>query len=239
MIKHSPGISGSDVSTVKILLVEDHAILREGLAALLSLEADLEIVGAVGDKAAALQAISELKPRLVLTDLGLPDCTGMDLIGQLRACCPELRLLVLTAHNEDEYIRAALHAGAHGYVLKDSGRTELLAAIRAVNAGQHYLCGAVASKVVSGFVSGSEPERAPRPEHLITGREREVITRIALGQSNKVMARELSLSVKTIEKHRANLMRKLTLHNAAAITLFALRKGFINRDSIAPGVVAS
>jgi two-component system response regulator NreC len=214
-------------SKTRIVLVEDHAILRDGLRALLDFESDLTVVGSVGDGAAALRAVSDLHPDLVIADVSLPDRSGIALIGELLSLHPALRLLVLTAHGTEEYIRAALNAGAHGYVLKDSGRNDLILAIRAVVAGRQYLCSSVAAKVVSGFVSGFEPKRTIPAEELVTGRERQVLTRIALGQSNKLIARDLGLSVKTVEKHRANLMRKLTLHNAAAVTLFALRHGFI------------
>jgi DNA-binding NarL/FixJ family response regulator len=214
-------------SKTRIVLVEDHAILRDGLRALLDFESDLTVVGAVGDGAAALRAVNDLHPDLVIADVSLPDRSGIALIGELLSLHPALRLLVLTAHGTEEYIRAALNAGAHGYVLKDSGRNDLILAIRAVVAGRQYLCSSVAAKVVSGFVSGFAPKRTIPVEELVTGRERQVLTRIALGQSNKLIARDLGLSVKTVEKHRANLMRKLTLHNAAAVTLFALRHGFI------------
>ena len=214
-------------SKTRIVLVEDHAILRDGLRALLDMESDLTVVGSVGDGAGALRAVNELHPDLVIADVSLPDRSGIALIGELLSLHPGLRLLVLTAHGTEEYIRAALNAGARGYVLKDSGRNDLILAIRAVVAGRQYLCASVAAKVVSGFVSGFEPKRRIPVEELVTGRERQVLTRIALGQSNKLIARDLGLSVKTVEKHRANLMRKLTLHNAAAVTLFALRHGFI------------
>jgi two-component system response regulator NreC len=123
-----------------------------------------------------------------------------------------------------------LNLGVHGYVLKDSGCGDLLRAIRIVMSGKHFLCPAVAAKVVCGFVSGFESRPQVRCQDLVTGRERQVLTRIALGQSNKLIARDLALSVKTVEKHRANLMRKLTLHNAAAVTRFALTHGLIDAE---------
>jgi DNA-binding NarL/FixJ family response regulator len=228
---HTPGI--------RVLLVEDHAILREGLRALLEIEPDLEVVGDCADTDAALAAFEQLKPDLVMTDLALNGRSGIELIAELHNRSATTPVLVLTAHNTEEYIRAALNAGARGYVLKDSGRAELLQAIRSVVSGGQYLCGSVVAKVVTGFVTGREARRGGSPESLVTGRERQVLTRIALGQSNKVIARDLGLSVKTVEKHRANLMRKLTLHNAAAITLFALRHGFIDPAATKLPVVAS
>jgi DNA-binding NarL/FixJ family response regulator len=222
-------------STTRIVLVENHAILRDGLRALLEMEGDLTVVGSVGEAAAAVALVRDLKPQLIISDVALPGRSGIAHIGELLAGNPGMRLLVLTAHADEEYIREALNAGAHGYVLKDSGREELIKAIRAVVAGRQYLCATVAAKVVSGFVSGLTLKRPLPAEGLVTGRERQVLTRIALGQSNKSIARELGLSVKTIEKHRANLMRKLTLHNTAAVTLFALRHGFIDAGAFDSG----
>lgn len=226
----SPGGNSSDTSAsakTRILLVEDHVILREGLCALLELEPDLKVVGDAGEIDGALQAAERLRPELVITDLALSGRSGISFISALRAGCPEVRVLVLTAHNTEEYIRAALNAGAHGYVLKDSSRADLLQAIRVVVNGGQYLCASVSARIVSGFVNGPAQKQTAAPETLVTSREKQVLTRIALGHSNKIIARELGLSVKTVEKHRSNLMRKLTLHNAAAVTLFALRHGFI------------
>lgn len=214
----------------RIILVEDHAILREGLKALIEIEPDFEIAGDFGDVEDSLAGIAQLQPDLVLTDLALPGSSGFELLAQIKHVAPQARKLVLTAHNSEEYIRAALNAGADGYVLKDANRAELMLAIRTVAAGQQFLCKAIASKILSGYLLGGEPRRAQQNSQSITGREREVLTRIAMGESNKSIARALALSVKTIEKHRSNLMRKLHLHNAAAITMFAVRNGLIGGD---------
>jgi two-component system response regulator NreC len=138
---------------------------------------------------------------------------------------------VLTGNDGAEYIRAALGAGADGYVLKNASRAELMLAIRTVSIGQRFLCKAVASKVLLGFLSRDQRSPPPTPGSVITVREREVLARIAQGHSNKMIARELGLSPKTIEKHRSNLMRKLQLHNAAAITMYAMRNGLAGNDS--------
>ena len=211
-----------------LVLVEDHAILREGLRALLELEPDLRIVGEASNAADAVGAIDLVNPSLVITDIALPGGSGIELIGRLRMSRRKLKILVLTAHNSEEYIRAALNAGADGYVLKDATRAELLQAIRAVLSGQTYLCSSVTAKVVSGYLHPKTDESPDSAADQVTGREREVLTRVALGESNKLIARALGVSVKTIEKHRANLMRKLTLHNTAAITRFAIRHGMLS-----------
>jgi DNA-binding NarL/FixJ family response regulator len=209
----------------RMILVEDHAILREGLKALIEIEPDMQIVGDFGTVAEGMAGIRALQPDLVLTDLAIPDASGFKLLSEIARAAPTARKLVLTAHNSEEYIRAALNAGADGYVLKDANRAELMLAIRTVSAGQQFLCKAIANKILSGYLASGEPRRAGVDPQAITGREREVLTRIALGDSNKVIARALELSVKTIEKHRSNFMRKLQLHNTAAITMYAVRHG--------------
>ncbi len=233
-LESTPHIVSVPKTRIRIVLVEDHAILREGLKALIEIEPDVEICGDFGSVEESLTGIRELQPDLVLTDLALPKCSGFELLAQIREVAPRARKLVLTAHNSEEYIRAALNAGADGYVLKDANRAELILAIRTVSSGQQFLCKAIASKILSGYLSGGEPRRSAPNSQSITGREREVLTRIALGESNKVIARALALSVKTIEKHRSNLMRKLHLHNAAAITMFAVRNGLTSGAQIDP-----
>jgi DNA-binding NarL/FixJ family response regulator len=225
--------STSAVSTQKprlrIVLVEDHAILREGLRALIEMEADFDVVGEFGGVEECLESIGALQPDLLLTDLALPGRSGIDLLAEVQRLSPLTRKLVLTAHENEEYIRAALNAGANGYILKDANSAELMLAIRTVSLGQQFLCKAIASKILSGYLSGYTPgdqrPAVPAATQSITEREREVLTRIALGNSNKLIARELGVSPKTVEKHRSNLMRKLQLHNAAAITMFAIRNG--------------
>ncbi len=217
----------------RIVLIEDHAILREGLRALLELEPDLEVVGEAASGAEGLRVVKATQPALVLTDVSLPDGSGLRTLEELRASSPQLRVIVLTAYCTDEYIRAALAAGADGYVLKDASRAQLLNAIRNVIAGQKYFSEPVSARLVSGYLRRDDPNhRASGPK--ITDREREVLTRIALGDSNKRIAVSLQLSIKTVEKHRANLMRKLELHNTAAVTLFAVRNGLLPAYPAAP-----
>jgi two-component system, NarL family, response regulator NreC len=220
-------ISGADYPPSRLVLVEDHAILREGLRALLELEPDLRVAGESTNGIDAVEVVRNLVPSLVITDIALPGRSGIELIGCLRQVQPTLKILVLTAHNSEEYIRAALNAGADGYVLKDASRVELLQAVRAILSGQTFLCASVTAKVVSGYLRPKSEDPALLSVEQVTGREREVLTQVALGSSNKLIARALGVSVKTVEKHRANLMRKLTLHNTAAVTRFAIRHGMV------------
>jgi DNA-binding NarL/FixJ family response regulator len=182
--------------------------------------------------------IHDLQPDIVLTDLALPGRSGIELLGAIQRISPLTRKLVLTAHENEEYIRAALNAGADGYVLKDANSAELMLAIRTVSLGQQFLCKAIASKILSGYAAGDQRATTPVVTQSITEREREVLTRIALGNSNKLIARDLGVSPKTVEKHRSNLMRKLQLHNAAAITMFAIRNGMTDSTPLSSRSVA-
>jgi DNA-binding NarL/FixJ family response regulator len=223
----SGGIPSPADGRSRLVLVEDHAILREGLRALLEREQDLSIAGEATNGIDAIEVVERLSPALVITDVALPGRSGIELIKCLKEVRPCIKILVLTAHGSEEYIRAALHAGTDGYVLKDASRAELLKALRAVLSGQRYLCSSVTATVVSGYLHGRSEETPEGCAEQVTSREREVLKRVALGESNKLIARALCVSVKTVEKHRSNLMRKLTLHNAAAVTRFAIRHGIV------------
>ncbi len=222
------------MKSLRLLLVDDHAILREGLRSLLELQSDLTVVGEAGDFERAVELATALQPDVVLTDIGLPGRSGLLLVRELRKVCPGARIVLLTAHCSEEYIRAGLDAWPDGYVLKDCSHAELATAIRAVATGQHFLCKAVASQVLSTYVHQGAQRVKQDPLQSVTVRERQLLTRIASGNSNKAIARELKLSVKTVEKHRANLMRKLELHNAADITRFALRHHLMGAETGAP-----
>ena len=219
---------------LRLLLVDDHTILREGLRALLELEPGIVIVGEAASADEAVKLAVSLSPDVVLTDIGLPGRSGLSLVSELRKLCPKCRVLLLTAHASEEYIRAGLDAKVDGYVLKDSGHEELISAIHAVFRGRHFLCKAVADKVLANYLNRDENGKPSNPLQSVTTRERQVLSRIASGHSNKVVARELNLSVKTIEKHRANLMRKLSLHNAADITRYALQHHLVAHQGDEP-----
>jgi|ERR1700722_2271279 len=218
------------IDPIRLVLVEDHTVLRDGLKALIELESDVVIVGEFGCAKASLDGILQLQPDVVIVDLSLPNGSGSELIGEIPRLSPRSRRLVLTGSDGAECIRAALSAGADGYVLKDASRAELMLAIRTVSIGQRFLCKAIASKVLSGFLLGDRPQLASDSTSPITVREREVLTRIAQGHSNKMIALELGISPKTVAKHRANLMQKLQLHNIAAVTMYAMKNGLAGND---------
>jgi two-component system response regulator NreC len=221
-------------NVLRLLLVDDHAILREGVRGLLELDPGLTVVGECGSCDEAIALARSTLPDIVLTDIGLPGRSGLSLIADLRNLSPDIRVILLTAHSSDEYIQAAVDVRADGYVLKDADHAELITAIRTVAKGQPFMCKTVANAVMANYLgrgSHGEPGSSQSPLRLVTERERQVLSRIASGRTNKAVARELTLSVKTVEKHRANLMRKLDLHNSADITRFALGYGLITRIS--------
>jgi DNA-binding NarL/FixJ family response regulator len=221
---------GQPAAKTRIVLIDDHVILREGLRALLELERDLEVVGEADNAANGLSVAKAARPDLVITDIALAGGSALGMLPLLKEANPAVRLLVLTAHCTDEYVRAALKSGAAGYILKDASRRELLEGIRAVLGGRQYLSSPVTNRVISGYLNKLETPR--NTEMPITVREREVLTMIALAYSTKHIASRLKLSVKTIEKHRSNLMRKLALQNTAAVTLYAVRHRLIAVDGI-------
>ncbi len=223
------GVHG-DSRVTRVLLIDDHAILREGLSALLELEIDLKVVGHAATIPEGLAQARDLQPELIITDVSLPGATGVQGIIELRQQAPRARLVVLTVHATEEYIRAALAAGADGYVLKDASRSELIYGLRTVLAGQRHLCSRASARIVRSYLGDAGVKPAQPTVTGVTGREREVLSMIASGLSNKRIAVTLNRSVKTVEKHRANLMRKLQLHNVADVTRFALQSGLLSPE---------
>jgi two-component system response regulator NreC len=214
----------------RIVIAEDHTILREGLRALLSARPEFEIVGEAEDGRMAVQCIERLKPALVLMDLSMPRMNGMDAIREIKKRSPKTKVLVLTVHKAEEYILATFRAGADGYALKDSTHTELVIAIKSVLAGKPYLSPGISEKVIEGFLEGKRTLKTRTAYDSLTHREREILKLIAEGYKNKEIADSLCISVKTVEKHRANLMEKLGLHNVQALTTFAIEKGLVSRE---------
>jgi len=213
---------------IAVFIVDDHAIIREGLRALLSLESSIDVVGESSDGRDAIRKVGALNPDLVLMDLSMPGINGIEAIRQIKNRNPNLRVVVLTAHRSDEYIRIALEAGANGYLLKESTRAELLIAIRSVMAGKSYLSPVVSEKIIVGYLNRGDVH-AKSPWETLTARERVVLKLIAEGHQNKRIANYLSISVKTVEKHRANMMSKLNLHNAARLTAYAIERQLVTR----------
>jgi DNA-binding NarL/FixJ family response regulator len=212
---------------IGIFLVEDHTILREGLRALLTAEPNFEIIGEAADGREAVRFVEKQVPDLILMDLSMPRMTGMDAIREIKKRYPATKIIALTVHKTEEYLRTTLQAGADGYVLKDATHEELMLAIQNVLKGKTYLSPGVSEKVIEGYLEGKESQIPGSTLGLLSQREREVLKLIAEGYKNKEIAADLCISLKTVEKHRANLMKKLDLHNAAALTAYAIEQGLV------------
>jgi DNA-binding NarL/FixJ family response regulator len=211
----------------RLVIVEDHALIRAGLRALLAQDPDIEIVGEADNGHSAVRTIGMLKPDLVLMDISMPGMNGMDAIREIKRHNPEIRVLVITIHRIAEYIHESLRAGADGYVLKDATQEELRNAVRTTLNGKTYLSPDIAGTVIDGYIGTMNASSRDRPWDTLTQREREVLKFIAEGRPNRHIAEHLCLSVKTVEKHRSNLMRKLDLHNASMLTAFAIENGLV------------
>ncbi len=214
--------------TIRIYLVDDQMMIRAGLKSLLSRDGRFTVVGDSGDPRAAIDPIQEQRPDVVLLDISMPGLSGIDAIPQIRAVHPRCRIVMLTHHEGESFVDQALKAGADGYLSKDSDPAELAMAIEAVHRGNPFLSPKVAGGVLRR--SGADPGKGftSRLESL-TPREREVFQLLALGRSNKEVARELGMTVGTAKKHRENLQRKLDCHSAAELALLAVQEGLIQQ----------
>lgn len=213
----------------KIVIAEDHTILREGLRALLSSDPDCRVVGEAEDGREAVKCVEQLGPDLILMDLSMPKMNGIEAIREIKKRSPETRILALTVHKTEEFILEVLQAGADGYLLKDASSVELMMAIRSILGGKRYISPSVSQLVIEGYLDGKKGFESGSPWNTLTKREREILKLIAEGYKNKEIADYLCISVKTVEKHRANLMKKLDLHSASALTAYAMERGLITR----------
>jgi two-component system response regulator NreC len=211
-----------------VLVADDHSILREGLCALLSNAPDLEVIGEAENGQDAIEKARQLQPELVVLDLSMPIINGTEAIRVIKQRNPKIKIIALTVHKSEEYVRATLDAGADGYVLKDDSSNDLLTSIRNVQKGNVHLSPGICDKVINGFLDRPGKARSTRSWDQLTLREREVLKLIAEGNKNRNIAERLSVSVKTVEKHRANLMKKLNLHGVSALTMYAIDNGLIS-----------
>jgi DNA-binding NarL/FixJ family response regulator len=215
------------MAKISVLIADDHAVLRDGLRALLSLYDDIEVVGEAADGVETVEEVERLRPDVVLMDIAMPRLGGLEATLELRQRKLPTKVLILTQHENKEYIYPILKAGAVGYLLKKAAGTELVSAIRAVYAGESYLYPSVARAVVEQYV-GRGPGEAVSAYDRLTDREKEVLKLIAEGRSNKEIADLLVLSVKTVMSHRARLMEKLDVHSRTDLVKFAIRMGLVD-----------
>ncbi len=211
---------------IRVLLADDHTILRDGIRALLEEEFDIEVVGEAEDGRAAVRLACDLKPDVILMDIAMPLLNGLEATRQINQECPECKILVLTMHDDEEYIRRVLAAGALGYVLKYAAASELLDAIRSVNRGEAVLSPAITRLVIEDYLRWANN----LPDQSLNGltlRECEVLQLIAEGYTNKQISEILTISVKTVQAHRSNLMQKLDLHDRGELIKYAIQKKII------------
>jgi len=212
---------------IRILLVDDHTLFRQGLKNLIAVEPDMEVVGEAADGAEAISKAAELRPDVVLMDIGMPGFSSFEAARRIRKNRPETKIIFLTMYDDEDYLVEGMEVGASGYVLKDTPASQCLAAIRDVHRGGSYLSPRMLSQLVDDFRSRlRSTQRVPRFATL-TAREKEVLKLLAEGNSVKEIACQLNLSVKTVEAHKFNLMRKLDIHNKAQLVQYAIQKKII------------
>jgi two-component system NarL family response regulator len=230
---HQPAVAGQmrgdwPVMATRILLVDDHRVVVEGLGAMLDKENELEVVGMAEDGRVAMSMVAELKPDLVVMDIGMPGLNGIEATSRIVQDHPRTRVLALSTYTDKKYVRAMLEAGAHAYVTKKTAGSELLDAIRKARHGMKYLSSDITGSVVEGFVS-REVDAASALDRL-GGREREVLQMIAEGLTSGEIAAKLHVSTNTVDTHRRNLMKKLDLHSVAELTKYAVCEGLTTLD---------
>lgn len=218
------------MSNLRVFIAEDHEMVRAGLKMIISSQGDMEVIGEAADGRTAVTQACALEPDIVLMDISMPLLNGLKAIEKIQQACPQVKVLALTRHQDDGYLQQALQAGASGYVLKQSAPTELLHAIRAVARGGKYLDPAVAGKVMGNYSGKGRGFSSSALATHLSAREAEVIRLIAWGHSNKEIARRLDLSVKTVEVHKANSMKKLGMRSRIDIVRHALLQGWLQDD---------
>jgi len=217
---------------IRVLIVDDHSLMRAGIRALFQNSADIRVVGESGDGHNALELMRELSPDVVLMDISMPGLNGLEVAARARKEMPRTRIVFLSMHGGDEYVLRALEVGAAGYVLKDSETSELELAIRSAVKGEAFLSPAVSTKVIGSFVSqlsGAHKSR-PTPYEQLTTRQREVLQLLAEGYTAKEIAEKTRLSINTVETHRTNIMNRLNIHDVAGLVRYAISKGIIQPE---------
>lgn len=217
------------MNKLRILLAEDHQTVREGIKLLINSQSDMEVAGEVGNGSAAIKAAQKLLPDVIVMDISMPETNGLKATKKIRQICPDVKVLTLTRHTDDAYLQQLIQAGASGYVLKQSAPSELIRAIRTVAEGNSYLDPALTNKLFGGYASRSAL-RGERKSNL-TDRESEVLRMIAWGFSNKEIGAKMDISVKTVEAHKANAMKKMDMRSRIDIVRYAILQGWLEQES--------
>jgi DNA-binding NarL/FixJ family response regulator len=221
----------SGAKPIRVLVVDDHAVVREGIRHVLSSSTEFAVVGEAQSGAEAVASAAQLKPNVVVLDISMPGGSGLHAVSELIERVDGVRVLMLSVHDDTEYVLESVRAGAHGYLRKDSTPAELRAAIQALHAGKTFFSPALEDQMEAARRKGSEAKPAPPPRimDVLTSREREILTHIAQGKTNKEIGGELGISTRTVEAHRDSLMRKLGIRTVAGLTRLALEQGLLAR----------
>jgi len=215
------------MSNIKVLLVEDHTILRKGLCSLLENEYGIEVIGEAENGREAIEKAENLLPDIVVLDISLPLLNGLEVTRQLKKRFPEIKILILTMHTSDEFVFEILNAGAKGYIVKKAAPNELVAAIHAVYLGQSFFSPEISKMMLDRMVEKGQLHDDSDVNEILTEREREILQLVAEGNSSRTIAEMLFLSLKTVENHRSNIMKKLDIDNLAGLIKYAISKGII------------
>jgi DNA-binding NarL/FixJ family response regulator len=218
------------VNPIRVILAEDHTIVRKGLRALLESAMDIEVVAEAADGRMALDLVADMRPDVVVMDITMPLLNGLEATRQLKQHYPDLKIVILTMHSDEEYVFQSLRAGVDGYLIKQTAPNELVKAIRAAHQGDSYMSPTISKKVIAEYIRQAEKGLEPSSLERLTRREREVLQLVAEGHSMGQIAGLLYISEKTARVHRSHLMSKLDLHNTAELTLYAVRHGVISLD---------
>ncbi len=219
------------MSKTRVLIADDHALMREGIIAFLKFYDDIEIVGEASNGLEAIERAVKLKPDVILMDVSMPELGGIEATLEIKNRMPGMKILILTQYSDKEYVSRLLKAGVSGYILKQAVGTDLISAIRAVAKGESYLYSSIATNVISGYLDNSSELSVEDPYEKLTDREKQVLKLIAEGHSHKEVANLLDISAKTVIAHQTNISEKLDLHSRAALIKFAITKGIIKLDS--------
>lgn len=220
-----------DKNKIKVVIVDDHAILREGLKALLALSNNIEVVGGAANGKEALDRVAELSPDVVLMDIAMPTMDGIESTRRLTKTFPKVKVIVLSQHDNREYILSVIKAGASGYLLKKAVSTDIISGIQAVYEGGYYFYPTIARTVIEDYLQQSKEKPSEDAYERLSEREREVLKLIVEGSSSNEIAQMLFISVKTVLRHRTSIMEKLDIHNRTELVKYAIRKGIIQADS--------
>jgi DNA-binding NarL/FixJ family response regulator len=213
---------------LRILVADDHEVVRRGLCALLQSRPDWEVCGEASDGREAVEKTLDLKPEIVILDIGMPNLSGLEATRQIVRASPQIKVLILTLHDSDQIVTEVLGAGARGFLLKSDAARDLVAAVEALRRGKTYFTSKVAAMVLEGYLKGGSVAPAPSGRDRLTPREREIVQLLAEGNSTKQVATMLGVSVKTAETHRSNVMRKLQLHSVSELVLYAVRNNLVH-----------